>query len=458
MIGLFSLLSIILIEGFVTVSVEILTIRQVTPVAGNSVIVTSLIIGVFLLFLAAGYHRGGYIKENYAGILKRNFTFSAIWLGIGLSFLFIAQLFSVLARFFPTHILFSLGAYLLIVTAPVVYVLGQTVPITTNLFKFKHHVGTISGRVLGLSTLGSFFGAVLTSLLLMNFLGVAWSVYINFLLLVLLTVLLINDYKQEFPRLFLLVIAAMVVYTFNIGFEHKNFIKTTNYANYRVFEHDMGADLGLGKVFVINNSPSSFLNEQGKGFAYLELIKRILFKDLKLRDKTILVLGAGGFTLSAENTYGNHFIYNDIDPEIKPVAEKNFIKKINGKFVVGDARSYLLQHKNEFNVILSDAYSHRSSIPYHLVTREYFRDVKAALKPDGIAIFNVIANPELTTRYAKRIDNTLRSVFTSCMVMPVEYSNKPTNIVYVCKLSNQDHDTTIYRDNLNSATIDNFNR
>lgn len=458
MIGLFSLLVIILIEGFVTVSVEILSIRQLTPVAGNSVIVTSLIIGIFLLFLAAGYHRGGHVKENYADVLKRNFTFAAIWLGIGLSFLFIAKFFALLSRFVSAHMLFSLGAYLLLITAPVVYVLGQTVPITTNLFKFEHHVGTISGRVLGLSTLGSFFGAVLTSLLLMNYFGVAWSVYINFLFLILLILLLVEDYKREFPRLFFLCLAAVVVYVLNMGVEQQNFVKTTNYANYRVFEHDMGAELGLGKVLSINGSGSSFINNKGQGFPYIELIKRILFQDLQLRNKTILVLGAGGFSLSAENTYGNHFVYNDIDPEIKPLAEKHFINNINGRFVVGDARSYLLKHRGQYEVIVSDVYSHRASIPYHLVTREYFRDVRKALKPGGIALFNIIANPELNTRYAKRVDNTIRSVFNSCMAIPIVYSNKPTNIIYVCKLSKQNNDKTIYTDNLNSATIDNFNR
>lgn len=57
MIGL--LYGILILEGFVTISVEILTIRQLIPFYGNSVIITSIIIGIFLLFLAFGYWRGG---------------------------------------------------------------------------------------------------------------------------------------------------------------------------------------------------------------------------------------------------------------------------------------------------------------------------------------------------------------------------------------------------------------
>lgn len=50
---------IIVVEGFVSIATEILTIRQLLPVAGGSVIVTSIVIGIFLLFLAMGYQHGG---------------------------------------------------------------------------------------------------------------------------------------------------------------------------------------------------------------------------------------------------------------------------------------------------------------------------------------------------------------------------------------------------------------
>lgn len=67
---------IILIEGFVSISVEILAIRQLLPVAGGSVIVTSLIIGVFLLFLALGYKQGGKLHINPKKVLQTNFFIS----------------------------------------------------------------------------------------------------------------------------------------------------------------------------------------------------------------------------------------------------------------------------------------------------------------------------------------------------------------------------------------------
>src|SRR3990167_10948702 len=77
---------IILVEGFASIAIEILTIRQLLPVAGGSVIVTSLIIGVFLLFLALGYEKGGRIELHLHHILRRNFLIVAVWIGVGLSY------------------------------------------------------------------------------------------------------------------------------------------------------------------------------------------------------------------------------------------------------------------------------------------------------------------------------------------------------------------------------------
>src|SRR5690349_6317698 len=88
-----SLPLIIVIEGFVSIAIEILTIRQLLPVAGGSVIVTSLVIGIFLLFLALGYRQGGKQQQNLAYLLRRNFLVAAVWLGVGLSYIFIYTFF-----------------------------------------------------------------------------------------------------------------------------------------------------------------------------------------------------------------------------------------------------------------------------------------------------------------------------------------------------------------------------
>lgn len=162
-----SLWVIILVEGFVTLSSEILTIRQLVPFVGNSVVVTSVIIGIFLLFLAYGYLAGGKHNKELEKKLRNNFIIASIFIGIGLSYPFL-NVFFYFTKQLDINLIFSLVLYLLLVTSPLVYLLGQTVPITVNLIKSNISKGEISGRVLHINTIGSFLGSTLTTVLLMN--------------------------------------------------------------------------------------------------------------------------------------------------------------------------------------------------------------------------------------------------------------------------------------------------
>ncbi len=447
------LLCIILVEGFVTISAEILTIRQLIPVAGNNVVVTSLIIGVFLLFLALGYQRGGNYRSQYIDALKKNFTLAAVIFSFSFSYAFIRGLFG----FFEDQIHFNLYAtltiYLLMVTAPLVYILGQTVPITTNLFKASTHVGAISGKVLFLSTIGSFLGAVFTSLVLMNFLGVAWTVTINFILLVILVIVTIKSLLRESLRLSLLLCCALITFALNIAFENKYFITTNDYANYQILKDANISKLGHGNYFIVNDSPSSMLTKDSKSFAYIELMKKIIFDDLKLHNQNILVLGAGGFTLSAEKTQNNQFTYIDIDPKIANIVKSSFNPAIHGSFTANDARVFLLNSKQKYQIIVADTYSNRTTIPFHLLTEEYFLLINHALKDGGLAILNIVANPTFADIYSKAVDNTIRQSFAYCMATPLNYGQPITNIIYVCGKAKH-YNEKIYTDDLNSAPFD----
>lgn len=448
------ILTIILLEGFITISLEILTIRQLIPLVGNSVIVTSLIIGVFLLCLAYGYRAGGLPHGEPRQRLRRNFLWAALGIGIGLSYVFIEYFFAISHTKLGIPLLWSLLLYLLCVTAPVVYLLGQTVPITMNLLREQQTVGELGGKVLHLSTLGSFLGAVLTTLLLMNYFGVAWTIIIDFGVLVVLFGLVSAGQGLTVSWLMLLC-GAGLSYIANRGLEQLFFIKTTPYANYAIIPKVTIEQDRAGKLLAINDSPSSFIDAKRQGFAYIERIKTILFHDLKISHKNILVLGAGGFTLSAAGTYGNHFTYVDIDPKIYSLVQQHFLSPIQGDFVAADARLFVKSHPHAYDVIISDVYSNVHTIPAHLLSKEYFVDLKTALKPDGIAIFNIIVTPLLNSTYAKRVDNTIRRVFPACTVSPVEFSwHQPRNVLYVCQLSRQMEDNTVYSDDKNQASLD----
>jgi spermidine synthase len=135
---------------------------------------------------------------------------------------------------------------------------------------------------------------------------------------------------------------------------------------------------------------------------------------------------------------------------------QGFTDKINGRFVADDARKFLMQTHHKYDAVVSDVYSSRYTIPFHLLTREYFLAVFRALRPGGIAIFNIIANPMLNNHYSRRVDNTIRSVFNNCMSIPMPYHDGPANILYICS-ANSENDKTIYTDNKNASMVDIFN-
>lgn len=447
------LLLIILIEGFVTISAEILSLRELIPFTGNDVIVTSLIIGVFLLFLAAGYQRGGFYQRNYTAVLKRNFLLAAFIFSFCFSFPFLYYFFTILQTIVQLNLYIVLTIYLLLVMAPLVYILGQTVPITTNFFEATTHIGKISGKVLALSTIGSFLGAILTALIFMNFFGTAATVCINFLLLGILFFMLVEDFSaNNVIQIMAMLCFAVLAYSLNILFDKHYFNATTVYGNYRVLPVFNFESRVSGRLLEINNSASSFLDVHQQGSGMMETIKHIVFDELKLTQRDILVLGAGGFSFSAEKTQDNHVTYVDIDPDIKRIAQLHFNKHIRGQFIAQDARSFLLHNKQNYDVIIADVYSNRMTIPFHLVTAEYFTLLRSRLKPNGTAILNIIANPTYQDAYSNKIYNTISHAFGACNIVPIHYHNAPSNMIFIC--SRHPISASFYTDDLNQAPLD----
>lgn len=449
---LHTLLIILLLEGFITISVEILTIRQLLPFFGGSVLITSVIIGVFLLFLALGYWRGGVCQSNIFRRLSRNFTLALIWVGLGLNYTVISVFFYVSTLKWNMALLLSLSLYLLMVLAPIVFWLGQTIPLTTNLFNKELRVSDISGRALFISTIGSFLGAILTSLFLFQYLGVAWTVVINCLILFILVVYIRPHSRHSWWFISCLFLTLLFIKILNVDIEKMQFLKTNNYANYEVTTPSPSS-----KQFQINHSASSLITADKKGFAYIELMRDILFNKLNLHHKQFLIIGAGGFTLTADGTHGNEVTYVDIDPEIKHLAETHFLNaSIKGQFVGKDARAYLSQSQARFDVIVSDAYSNQAAIPPSLLTVNYFQAIANHLKSQGLLLVNIIHDPLFNDDYARNVFNTIHSVFPYCTIMTVNWAySSLANIIYVCpKMASNNK---VYSDNLSTATLDFFN-
>lgn len=445
-------LFILLAEGFASVAVQILLMRQLTPFVGSNDLVNSMIIAVYLGALAMSYAVGGNIEKAQSTQLQKNLLIAGCILGIGVSYPVISLFFEICDKYINNPLL-SLFLYLSLIVGPMVYILGQTVPLLTNFVK-RSRAAKTTGDSFNKSTWGNSAGSIVTGLVILLYLGIGWAVFINAIVLLSLSLYLVMRAKGDWNSRYKIFLATVAIFTVNVVNENREFIVTTPYSNFKVIEATDG-----GRYLEINKSAASYLAEDGKAAQYAQVMRKAMFTDMQLHDKSILVLGAGGFTLSKEGDHGNRFTYVDIDPEIKDVAETHFLKEpIKGSFISGDARVFVRkQNSSTYDVVVIDLYTNLATIPWHLATIEFYNEVRKVIKENGYVFFNVVAYPWLDDPYSKRIDNTIRSVFGNCRVDAGTFGNKPTNLVYACKVSTQyEADKTLYSDVNSRGTHDSY--
>jgi spermidine synthase len=438
---------ILFLEGIASIAIQFLILKQLTPFVGMSVIVTSIVISVFLAALAFGYKKGGYINNNHREILSKNLFYAAIFIGIFSSYFFISIFFN---RLYFLDTLVLLCIYLLLFMFPMVYLVAQTIPIMVNFMK-AYSAGGKAGDALLYSTIGNVVGGIFITLIVMYYLGVSWAVVFTSTIFFTIS-FIINKNKKSI--LVPLLISIFIIFIVNIEYSKRYFVKETAYANYQIKE-----DKNY-KYLRINRSYSSRLDKKTlKSYPFSEVMKEIINSYGKYhKNNKVLVIGAGGFTLNADNKLNASVHYIDIDDKIKNMAEKYFLQKpINGTFDSNDARVFLYKSKILYDFIVVDAYSNRKTIPEHLTSREFYLQVSKHLKPNGLMISNIIADPFLSDNFSKRIDNTIRSAFKSCFITANNPFANTANLLYVCTNSNHakpNESDVIYTDENNRAMVD----
>lgn len=451
---------ILLLEGLASSGLQMITIRQTVPFVGSSVLSTSVIISCFLGALALGYYWGGQQpQERYTKSLINNLIYSIVLFGIGLSYVFVQFFFQSISgitqgMMFFSNPLLHLFLFCLIVMFPLVFFLGQTVPLLINTASETTRKSEASGNATALSTVGSVIGALITSLVFMYYLGVGYSIFINCLILAICLALVIDWRLPKTKYLAVTTVTFLVfIFSLNVRFTDELFAATTPYSNIHIADHPDG------RSFIINRSNSSFINEESrKGWPYIETIKRGVFSQ-DVTDKEILVLGAGGFTFSAENSHGANITYLDIDPKIKHIAEKYFLEEdIKGEFIANDARAFLLTSK-QWDVIVVDLYTNAATIPMHTATYEFFSLVYSKLNSGGMAVLNIVANPMLNDAYSLNIDYTVRQALPRCITDIADYKNSLVNIIYFCSKGTESDDkkvASLYIDDTTKVTVDGY--
>jgi len=112
--------------------------------------------------------------------------------------------------------------------------------------------------------------------------------------------------------------------------------------------------------------------------------------------KSALFIGLGGGVGPTEfhNDYGMDVDAVDIDSEVLRIAQQWFFLKPSDtlRLHVADGRGFLTCSDKKRDIIVLDAYSSGGSIPFHLITEEFYELVREHLNPGGVMVSNLISS------------------------------------------------------------------
>lgn len=421
-------------SGMTALAVEMAASRLIGNYFGASNLVWASIIGLILIYLTAGYFLGGYWADRsphfrtFFQILAWGaFTVGLIPLAARPVLRFAANAFDELQM----GILFGSFAAVMVLFIFPITLLGTASPFAVRLaIQDPRRVGRVSGELYGVSTLGSFFGTFLPSLVLIPTVGTYRTfIVIGGILLVIALVCLWRTSGWKIAAAYLwmpVIIAALgigglrgtdkspegMIYE---GESAYNYIQVLQVGEYRVLRLNEGQ--GMHSMY----HPSQL----GFDGPWQQVLAGPFFNPApydpeQVKSMAIVGLAAGTTARQATAVYGADLAIDgiEIDPKIVDVGQKYFeMTEPNLNVIVQDGRWGLAHSQKRYNIISVDAYR-PPYIPWHLTTREFFQETYDHLTGDGVLVINVGRASE-DRRLINAISATISAVFPSVFVMDV---------------------------------------
>ena len=443
----FALGFVLLAEGWASLGTEILALRRLTPWAGSSVDVTSVLLAVYLAALAGGYRRGGRLARlgDPRPRLARRLAAASLWSAFWLSEPGVLLAFSL-----PAAPLLQTFVYAVVGIAPVGWLLAECV-LLAHACAAPLDASERAGGVFALSTVGNVTGALAATFLLMPTLGLAAAVF-SIMAASAVAALLVSPRNVSVHML----IFAACWPSLDLWIEATRYVSRNAYADYRIVAIDDDA-----RVLVINNQSASRHDPEGRGWDYAELLERTL---CGADEHRVLVLGAAGMTIGQGAPCELDITFVDIDPEQEKIAARflGVPDGTAGDFAGIDARAFLRDDPGGWPAIVVDAFTNPRSLPRHLLTAEFYRLARSKLADGGSLYVNhtTYPNEEL---FITRAERTLRSVFSTCTVRAAqlppsigwhEEASFDRNLLFRCRKSTLDGDRMIYSDSVSRADLD----
>ncbi len=402
-------------SGMCIMAVELSASRLVAPFFGTSTFVWTNIIGVIMIALSIGYIAGGKLADRRPQLdillklllLASFFLFLVPFVAPALA----AAIISYMRRFnssFSFIFFGSLATISLLFSLPVV-IMGMTSPFLIRIIARSDRIGVSTGRIFGISTIGSIVGTFLPILIFIPTFGTGKTILFFAACQFVVTIVGFAGLKYSFlslaviiPFLFPVPLpreASGEIYSTESAYEYIE-VRDHNPYRYLVYNDGVGAQSVVRKDGILT----------GYYFDYFSLLPYLSESPAR----RALLIGLGGGTIADQIHYFHPDIKVtavEIDPKIIQIAKKYFHLTPAARVYNMDGRIFeSLGEKRKYDIVIIDAYTRQLYIPFYLATAEFFGQVKKTLSYGGIVSMNVAAfdgNSELI----KSITNTLHLAF-----------------------------------------------
>ncbi|MBI4731838.1 MAG: fused MFS/spermidine synthase [Chloroflexi bacterium] len=422
----------VFVSGMTSLAAEFGASRLLGNVFGTSNIVWAVIIGLILIYLTAGYFIGGKWadKSPYPRTMYAILAWGAFTLGV-VPFVANPVLRAAADAFDTLQVGVLAGAVvgvLVLFTVPVT-LLGMISPFAIRIcMDDTAHAGNVAGTIYGVSTIGSFIGSFLPTLVLIPTIGTTRTFLVFSVALLCVALAGLGSSagrKAMLPYLLMVVILALLA-VFGTGIVKQSqgqIYETESAYNYiQVLELDDGTRylrLNEGQGVHSEYNPDT-LNYGGPWQQFLA--GPFFYADREPASVTriaIVGLAAGTTARQAAAVFPNVVIDGwEIDPKIVQVGRDYFAMNLpNLNVYVQDGRWGLEQSPETYDLVVVDAYR-PPYIPPHLTTQEFFQIAADHLNPDGVLAINVGRAPG-DRRLIDGLATTIGTLFPSIYVMDI---------------------------------------
>jgi spermidine synthase len=433
--------------GAVTLALEVLASRIMTPYFGVSLYIWTGILSITLTFLAFGYHLGGLISKRAGGAALEDVFLAAPVLS-AISIAVAAAIYPVL---FPvlSQINLIAGSFIgatILLALPLI-ALSAMNPLLIGMQRGQSEAGgdAGAGRVFFISTVGSVVGVLLTAFLFIpNMTNFRAVLTLSLVLCVLAAV-----YSLAAPASLKAQKRNLILATFVVGLvcaallvAKDSYLKTVASGNDQnlIFEVRAEYTSVFGNVKVVDvrsrrgtGTPQRLFIQDGiiqnrtglnhQSESLYTYVLEALAKAFVPGAKRALILGLGAGSVASRMQEGGIGVtVVDINTDILTAARQHFGFDGAGINVdIQDARTFVRACRHDYDVVIVDLFL-GDNVPDYLLTRQFFADVRRCASPDGAVVMNAFFD-DTDAVPNKRLLATIRAAFPNVFVFGNVHEN-----------------------------------